>query len=80
MSSRANPKFFILIHSTAQVLNLEKYYMFEAPPGSQKMDILRECSNTLNKALATVNEKAEVCEMRICFVCFPWLIKTVSYV
>lgn len=24
------------------------------------MNILRECSSTLNKALATVNEKAEV--------------------
>eukprot|EP00967_Tisochrysis_lutea_P148406 scaffold283512_cov19-Tisochrysis_lutea.AAC.1 len=57
---------------------MEKYYVFEGDPGSRKMDILRETANTLQKAMATVNEKAEVrssslslaCrafKMRVCF-------------
>mmetsp|Transcript_765 Transcript_765/g.1791 ORF Transcript_765/g.1791 Transcript_765/m.1791 type:complete len:86 (+) Transcript_765:273-530(+) len=42
-----------------QVKDMEKYYVFEGDPGSRKMDILRETANTLQKAMATVNEKAE---------------------
>ncbi len=48
----------------AQVREMEKYYVFEGTVGSQKMGVLSEATKTLQKALSTVNEKAEVGTMQ----------------
>uniref|UniRef100_A0A7S3QRY1 PUB domain-containing protein n=2 Tax=Dunaliella tertiolecta TaxID=3047 RepID=A0A7S3QRY1_DUNTE len=58
-SIKGGEKLMTLAGWRVQVKDMEKYYVFEGDPGSRKMDILRETANTLQKAMATVNEKAE---------------------
>ena len=46
--------------SPPQVAELQKSYVFHGDKGSIKFSILEECTGVLNKAIHTVNEKAEV--------------------
>lgn len=44
----------------AQVENLEKFFYFDGEPGSHKWQIMSEGLGLLQRALATIHEKAEV--------------------
>jgi hypothetical protein len=44
------------------VVNMEKFYVFDAEPGSHKWQIMEEGAAMLNKGLGMIHEKAEVSE------------------
>lgn len=59
-----------------QVHALERFFIFDSPPGSHKFEILREASGSLQKAMKTIEQKAQVGRAPLACVTMAMLVHT----